>query len=527
MSKIAQYLNEHLLGTVSGLTTLRAEYATDGSVLTLAPELVVAPKNTNDIRKAARFSWQLAEKGHVLSLTPRGFGSDTQGAALGGGLMVDTSKHLDQILYISSAKDKRRITHVQPGVGLRSLNEALKWSGAKIGAYSSDMPDMTVGGAIASGVVSYRSGKYGDLADSVDRMEVVLANGDLIELGRLSKREVSRKQGEQTLEGEIYRQIDGLLEENAELIAGIDSDGDNLGYKISQVKAKDGSIDLTPLFFGSQGTLGVISEVVLKTDFYSDSLGQAVIACRSMDEARDVADYASSLEPAGLTIIDGEVFRVASERGKNFVFAADIKPEAVVYVDFDDIGTKAIGKKMKKLMRFAQKSELKVYTDEEYRVEDLDAVRDVMVLAAAPQRADETSFVICDGAYVPAERTNEFYDALKALADKNHVKLLISANPELDTVSARTILHLKKVSDKQKAFKLLSEVGALVARLGGSLAGAQAEGRLAAFASYPALDKDVATLNEKIRKIFDPFGTLNPGVKQATELRSLSKLLKS
>jgi FAD/FMN-containing dehydrogenase len=99
MSKIAKYLNEHILGEITGAKAVRERFSRDRSVLTIKPELVMFPRVTNDIRKAARFSWQLAEKGHVLPLTIRGAGSDETGAAIGKGLIINTTAHLNRNIY--------------------------------------------------------------------------------------------------------------------------------------------------------------------------------------------------------------------------------------------------------------------------------------------------------------------------------------------------------------------------------------------------------------------------------------------
>lgn len=103
MSKIAQYLNEHLVGETSGLASLRDEYSTDRSVLQITPELVVYPRVTNDIRKVARFTWQLAEKGHAIGLTTRGFGNDQTGGAIGSGIVL-TPQSICEIFSILRPK---------------------------------------------------------------------------------------------------------------------------------------------------------------------------------------------------------------------------------------------------------------------------------------------------------------------------------------------------------------------------------------------------------------------------------------
>lgn len=218
MNKIATYLNEHLLGEVSSSKSVRKKYATDGSVLTLAPEIVAFPRITNDVRKIARFTWQLAEKGHIVGMTARGYGGDVTGAAIGKGIIIDTSVRLNKIIQVAP-KDK--LVHVQAGASLDTVNEVLRWQGLTLpGALNRDLRSLTVGGVIAGATY----GVNGSISDSIERLEVVLANGDVIETGRVNRREVNKKLGLQTFEGEIYRKLEGLLEDNAELIEEIAKD---------------------------------------------------------------------------------------------------------------------------------------------------------------------------------------------------------------------------------------------------------------------------------------------------------------
>jgi FAD/FMN-containing dehydrogenase len=271
MSKITQYLNEHILGEVTSNESVRTRFSRDGSILTIKPELIVSPRITNDIRKVARFSWQLAEKGHVMPITVRGCGSDKTGAAIGRGVIINTLAHLNNILYIN-LKGKDQFVHVQPGVRFSTLNEALKSHGVFVPAYPVSCDYNTIGGVVANNMGGKTSGRYGLIGDWIKQLEVVLANGDLIETTRISKRELDKKKGLQSFEGELYRKIDGIIEDNQSLIDDYitNDDRNNAGYPgIAKVKQRDGSFDLTPLLIGSQGTLGVISEIVLKTDYYS------------------------------------------------------------------------------------------------------------------------------------------------------------------------------------------------------------------------------------------------------------------
>ena len=75
MNKVAHYLQEHLGGEVMTGVDARKYFSTDGSVFEVIPAIIVYPRNENDVRKAARFTWQLAERGRVIPMTARGAGS--------------------------------------------------------------------------------------------------------------------------------------------------------------------------------------------------------------------------------------------------------------------------------------------------------------------------------------------------------------------------------------------------------------------------------------------------------------------
>src|SRR5437588_778883 len=79
----------------------------------------------------------------------------------------------------------------------------------------------TVGGAIANNAAGEKSIKYGDTRAYVKGLRVVLANGEVIETGPLTKKELNKKLGLTTFEGEIYRSMDTLLEEHSDLMQAI------------------------------------------------------------------------------------------------------------------------------------------------------------------------------------------------------------------------------------------------------------------------------------------------------------------
>ncbi|HET6622750.1 MAG TPA: FAD-binding oxidoreductase, partial [Candidatus Saccharimonadales bacterium] len=296
MNKVASYLQQHLSGEVLSSESAREFFSTDASILQQKPSLVVYPRSTNDIRKVARFTWQLAEKGHVMPITARGSGTDLSGAAIGRGVIMVMPAHLNRILEIDT---KQRLVRLQPGVNFKSLQETLTTHGLFLPAYPTSYEYSTVGGAIANNTAGEKSLKYGVMRDYVERLEVILANGEVIETSPLNKKQLEHKKGLATMEGELYRAVDGLLSDDPTLIDKLilNVSKNSMGYALDQVTAKKGMFDLTPLFVGSQGSLGVISEAILRLEPYSPKADLIMATFSDFENALDAIDKLTSLAP--------------------------------------------------------------------------------------------------------------------------------------------------------------------------------------------------------------------------------------
>lgn len=530
MSKVATYLNEHILGEVVTDDAVRARLSTDASVLTIKPEMVVYPRVTNDIRKVARFAWQLAEKGHVMPLTARGAGFDDTGAAISKGALIVTTAHMNQIFEYDA---KQKLIRVQPGANAGALNAALRLQGSTLPALGADASYTSIGGAVAYGTANHMSGKYGSIENWVSQLEVVLASGDVLQTKRVSKRELNRKKGIQGFEGDIYRKVDALIEDNKQLInEQLSDENDSVGYSsLSRVKRKDGSLDLMPLFVGSQGTLGIISEMILKTEFIGADPSVVVLTFSDSNTARDAVDDLVRLRPAALEYFDAAYFEAARQQGKRYSVyedAAKEQPVAVVLiVTFDEFSRRLQQKGAKKVKKIAEKRGATYTVSDATNLDQLLSLRDVTLFTALPSGREVSAPPLFDGAYVPFERFEDFAGAVAELAKKHHVTLPLYVRPYEGVVETRPNLQLSKVSDKQKVFRLLDEYAALVSAHNGYLIGESREGRFKAPVAYKQVSDELKELFRQVKEIFDPYGTLNPGVKQPGELKGVVSQLRA
>jgi FAD/FMN-containing dehydrogenase len=530
MSKVGHYLQEHVTGEVLSSADVRRHFATDASIFTVAPSLVVYPHDENDVRKVARFSWQLAERGRQIPITSRGAGTDLSGGALGSGIMLVFPAHMNRIVEFDS---KSGNVTIEPGITYGKLQQTLMTHGKFLPPYPVSLEYSTIGGAVANNASGVKSLKYGDTRAFVRRMRVVLANGEVIETGRLSKRELNKKLGLATFEGEVYRGIDTLIEDKQELLKkfGLPVTRNSAGYDLADVKHDDGSIDLTPLFVGSQGTLGIITEVAMDTDDHNPETTLFVATFDSLQNALQAIMELRKLPegPCSIEMIDGNLLalvnRISPSKLKALMPAP--YPPIVLLVEFDDSDRqqKREAKKAKKIFdKYASATQMESELDQQSR---LWKIRELSAMAALHSDGHAKALPIIDDGVVPLDKLGQFIEGLYELCKKNHVAPALWGSAGDANVRLQPHLDLSQVGDRQKAFRLMDEYYKLVVSLGGTTTGSYNDGRLRAPYLQTLYGDEMYGVFQKVKQIFDPHSILNPGVKVNVKLEDVKPLIRN
>jgi FAD/FMN-containing dehydrogenase len=531
MSKIAHYLQEHLVGEVMTSADARRYFATDASIFSLTPAVVVYPRNENDVRKTARFCWQLAERGRVIPITARGAGTDEAGGALGSGIMLVFPAHMNRILELDT---KSGVVTLEPGINYGKLQQSLATHGRFLPCYPASLEYSTVGGAIANNASGEKSFKYGDTRTYVQSLRVVLANGEVIETGRLSKRELSKKLGLATFEGEIYRSLDTLLEEQRELVDKLQLDvtKNNAGYALLDVKRRDGSFDLTPLMVGSQGTLGIITEAVIATETLNPETTLMMASFDSLEQAqqavldlRALSDLPSTVEMVNNSLLE-QVQQINPNQLKDVLQPPF--PAIILFVELDTIKDGQRKKLLKKATKILEKhgSNLVTETDLE-RQQQIWKIRQAASTLLGYDQGLLRAVPIIEDGVVPPAQLRAFIENVYQLFEKNNLKPALWGHAGDGNLHVQPYLNLGQVGDRQKAFRLMDEYYKIISDLGGSPSGEHNDGRLRA----PYLEKvygpEVYALLQRVKQIFDPYGILNPGVKFGSSMDDIKALVRS
>jgi len=518
------------MGEVTVSADARRYFSTDGSVFTLMPSFVVYPRNENDVRKTARFSWQLAERGRTIPITARGAGTDQGGAALGSGIILAFPAHMNRVLELD---DKTGVVVVEPGANYGKLQQTLHTHERFLPPFPASFEYSTIGGAVGNNASGEKTFKYGDTREYVRGLHVVLANGELIETGRLNKRDLNKKLGLSTFEGEIYRALDALIEENQKLLEDfqLSVTKNSAGYALSLVKQKDGSFDLTPLFVGSQGTLGIVTEVAFDTEAYTPDSTLLVGHFDSIQAAQAaVTEFRKMPElPCAIEMVDDQLLDLVDKLNPNQLKEVIEKPfpRVVLLVEFDTANERTQKKLLKIANKILEKHAVHHRTaTDSLQKEQLWKIRHASATVAAHSEGNLKAVPIIEDGVVPIEKFSEYLDGVYQLFAKQRLHAAVWGHAGDANVHMQPFLDLSQVGDRQKAFRLIEDYYNLVISLGGSTSGEHNDGRLRGPYLERLYGAEMYGVFQKVKQIFDPYGTLNPGVKMNVTLDQVKPLLR-
>lgn len=511
MNKLAIYLNQHIDGMVYSAPAILEKYSTDRSVLSYKPRLVAVPANVMDVRRLVKFSSQLAAKGMEMPITVRGAGYSKTGSAIGTGIVM----LMERLNHIQEIDTRQRLVRVQAGVTLAELRTALEANALELPIMGD--PHETIGGLISNCVSASVNTKPGTIIDFIEDMEVVLADGSMIQCRQANAKGGS---GEKTLGPKACKALNNWLTKNAAILEKVDDVNESRSWYsgMKDVCAKR-NFNLAPIFCGAEGTLGVITEVILHVEPIFETPNYVAIPCANVKEFERAVKVLKEEKFTDIVFYDSEIFAEIEKTGKSLKFFRT-KPSKdgflIVANAKDDSHTR---RKLK--IRAIQKKlpeSIRVIIADEKNIGDFVAIQENLIAYLSESNL-EYRVPVVDQVYIPSEKRVEFINKLEDLTKEMSMRLPVYGYIDYDTYTIRPKLRPDDMESYKKMIAVLRKYIAIVDECEGHVCGGAPEGRFLAPFMKAETNPAIIELNRKIKEIFDENGVFNPGIKHEADAR--------
>lgn len=510
--------------------TSRMACANDASIFEVTPLLVARPKNVDDIKNIVKFVSEHNKKKSALSITPRAAGTGMAGGALSSSIILEV-KNLNSIKEIT---DTYAVT--EPGVFYRDLERATLERNRIMPSYPASKQLCAVGGMVGTNASGEKTLNYGSTDRYVQKLNVVLADGNEYSFGPLTKDELSEKLKLTTFEGEIYRKTYDLIENNYEIIKSAKPHVSKncAGYSLWNVWDRT-TFDLTKLFTGSEGTLGVTTEITFKLVEPKPQTKLLVIFVRDLEKLPKIVETVLRHKPETFESYDDNTLKFAirffpdimrSLKARGFLkLAIHFIPEFFMAV------TGGIPK-LVLLAEFTGTEEKEVLSRAETARNDISALGLKTYIAVNKEDAEKywtirhesfnllrhhggkkrTAPFIEDIVVAPVHLP-EFLPRLTKLLKEHNLIYTVAGHIGDGNLHIIPLMDLRKDTERDMILELSKKVFALVLEYGGSISGEHNDGLIRTPFLKQMYGEKIYKLFEETKNIFDPQHIFNPGKK--------------
>lgn len=287
-------------GDVSDDEKILKQYSRDASVFTIVPQLVLFPKDSEDVQNLVKWVSENKEKYPELAITARCAGTDMSGGAIGESLILDFTRYMNKMIRFSGDS----IT-VEPGMFYRDFEKLTLQKGLILPCFTASKSINAVGGMYGNNSAGERTLKYGKTEDYVMEAKVVFADGTLRTVKPMPVSDLGK-------EVESYRKLYDLIKQNKGEImkAKPQVHKNSAGYYLWNV-LKENNFDLNKLLVGSQGTLGIATEITFKLVPNPKYSKLVVIFMKDVEPLGRLVDEILLAKPETLEAYDDKTMKLA------------------------------------------------------------------------------------------------------------------------------------------------------------------------------------------------------------------------
>ncbi len=477
----------------------RAEYSSDASNYRVVPAVVAFPRHVDEAAAALAVARQFG-----VPVTSRGAGTSIAGNAVGTGIVLDFSRHLNRVLAVDPAA---RTAVVEPGAILDDITAAAAGSGLRFGPDPSTHSRASIGGSIGNNACGSRALRYGRTADNVVSLDLLTAAGERLTARRFGRDGLAAAglaaagPGGAALDALVAAHLAMIRTEFGRFTRQVS------GYSLEHLLPENGA-DLAKFLAGTEGTLGMILGATVRLVPSPKAVALAVLGYPAMPAAADAVPGLLPHRPVAVEGMDARLVEVFRDRRGAAAVPGLPRGEAWLFVET------------------AGDTEAEARAGAERLIADAGGL-DALVVTGAPARAlwrireDGTglggrtpagapAWPGWEDAAVPPRHLGAYLRDFAALMTEHGLDGLTFGHFGDGCVHIRIDFPFSTEPGRYRKFAMAA--AQLVGKYGGSISGEHGDGRargelLPAMYSAEAIDTMAA-----VKAIFDPGNVFNPGV---------------
>lgn len=514
--------------------TIIEQYSHDASLFEVKPKLIVFPKDTQDIETLVKVVSDHKKDIPDLSLTARSAGTDMAGGAINDSIIVDFRRYFTNIELITKTSGQ-----AQPGVLYRDFEPRTLQHEALMPSYPASRDLASIGGMVANNSGGEKSLEYGKTKDFINELKVVFADGVERVVRPMSKDELDSVMAQEDFEGEVYRKIYDLFEQNYDVIKAAKPtvSKNSMGYNLWEVWDRDkGIFDLTKLIVGSEGTLGLVTDINFKLVPSRPHSGLLVLFLRDIDDLGELIPAVLAHHPATFESFDDQTLWLSIKFMPSFLHLLGWKkfikllfslipdgwqlvkgvPKLILMVEFNGQTEAEVRAKIKALHSNLESKravyEINGFEEDatEGKSEKFWVMRRQSFNLLRSKVKDKHTAPFIDDLVVAPEHLVEFLPKLRTIIKKYKLFATIAGHMGDGNFHIIPLMKLEDKKEREALLPAMKEVNELVLSYHGSLSGEHNDGLVRGPWLEMQFGKEVVALFRQVKTIMDPKGIFNP-----------------
>ncbi len=532
-------------GDIENTEATLATYSHDASLFEIIPEVILFPKDSEDVKAVIKFVNENKKNIPNLSITARSAGTDMSGGSIGSSIIMDFTRYMNAIREVNE-----EFAVVEPGCFYRDFEKETFKIHRIMPAYTASKEICAVGGMVANNSGGEKAIKYGKVENFIKKLKVVFNDGNEYEVKPLTYVELAQKVAENTYEGKIYKKVYDLIIQNRKEIfeAKPDVSKNSAGYYLWNVVDDHEGFDLCQLIAGSQGTLGIVTEITFKLVPVEPYANLLAVFMPDISQLSNIVNEILPFKPDSLETYDDYSMKLAVKfffdffkslgfwgalrLGFKFIPEAWMilthgVPKLILLVEVTGQNQKDVKDKLvsieNKIKHFGYKMHIAKdigEADKYWRIR-----RESFNMLRKHVHNQRTAPFI-DDIIVKPEYLPEFLPKVRALIDEYKLVYTIAGHAGNGNFHIIPLMDLDSPFSADTILELSKKVYDLVHEYHGSITAEHNDGIIRTPYLKQMFGDKMVSIFEETKQIFDPLNIFNPGKKVGGTFEDIRKYIK-